>query len=104
MRRSGRVFAPLGAVLLALGIGFAIGPWREPAGTLVAAKSQPSAAATAVKGKPADSRAASTVAPARAASAEPAFKIKCKIKLVSCRRWLALQERKGQLLMRSAER
>ena len=60
----------------------AVDPGREPAGTPVAPEGEPTAAA------PSD-------APGD---------IKCEIGLASCRKWIALQERKAQLPGRSAQR
>jgi hypothetical protein len=105
MRRAGRFLAPkLGALLLALGIGFAIGPWHQPATPPVASKGQPAAIPTALKREPADRRIAPASMLTTTTPAAPVFAIKCRPRLASCRRWIALQEQKGRQLVRSAER
>jgi hypothetical protein len=103
MRRSGQYFAlGLGAVLLAATVGFAIAPWRAPARTLAVSKGEP--AATAPKRKPADGPIASKGKPTAREPAHPPIEIKCRISLASCRKWIALQEEKGRVLMHSAQR
>jgi hypothetical protein len=86
-----------------------VGPFeREPAGASVAVKAEPDITLVALEGEPpadaADSRrepartpAASNSEPIAAAPAGPPFEVKCEIGLPSCRRWIALQERKAQL-------
>ena len=61
------------------------------------------AAAVAVKGEPAATAAALKRAAAATTPAKPPFQIKCQIGLASCRKWVALQQRKARLLVRSAK-
>ncbi len=53
---------------------------------------------------PAGTPAASNGEPTATTPADAPFEIKCEIGLASCRRWIALQERKAQLLARNAQR
>jgi hypothetical protein len=58
---------------------------------LAALRDEPAAAAVALKREPATT------------PAKPHFQIKCEIGLASCRKWVALRERKARLLVRSAK-
>jgi hypothetical protein len=68
---------------------------RKPAATLVALEAEPSDAPAVSKGgrdgTPVDPRAE----PIATTSAQPTFAIRCQIGLASCRRWIALHERKA---------
>ena len=80
----------------------AVNSGREPTGTLAAMSADSPADATLER-----EQAGAPVAPeGEATAATPTdvpLGVKCEIGLASCRKWIALQERKAQLLGRSAE-
>jgi hypothetical protein len=74
----------------------------EPAATLVSLQGESAATAAALEREP--TPAASKDEPvATTTAANALFEIKCEIGLASCRRWIALQERKARLLARTAQ-
>jgi hypothetical protein len=75
----------------------------ELVATLVSLHGEPAATAAAWERAPPGAPAASKGEPAATAAADTPFDIKCEIGLASCRRWIAMQERKAQLV-HSAER
>src|SRR5262245_24688770 len=66
-------------------------------------RDEPAAAAVVVTGEPAATAAALKREASATTPAKPPFQIKCEIGLASCRKWIALQERKARLLVRSAK-
>ena len=58
----------------------------------------------ALRDEPAGAAVALQREPTATTPAKPPFQIKCEIGLASCRKWVALQERKARLLVRSAKR
>jgi len=74
----------------------AVDPGREPAAAAVAPGREPVLAAAEPAGTP--------VALEGEPTATTPTDVKCEIGLASCRKWIALQERKGQLVGRSAQR
>jgi hypothetical protein len=79
----------------------------EPASTLVALETAPSSTSVVSKSEPpgtAIDRPIDLQNEPMATSAEPPSSMICQIGLASCRRWIALQERKTGPSMRSAER
>ena len=77
---------------------------REPAATLSALSGEPPADAATLQREPAGTSVAPEGEPTAAAPTDVPFDIKCETGLASCRKWIALQERKSQLLGRSAQR
>jgi hypothetical protein len=77
---------------------------REPTVTLAALNGEPSGVAAALARKPAGTPIASEAEPTKATPTDVPLEIKCEIGLASCRKWIALQERKAQSLGRSAQR
>jgi len=73
-----------------------------PAGSPVASTGEPAAGAVTVQREPAGAAAAERGEPTATAGSRP-FEVKCEIGLASCRRWIALQERKA-LAVSTAER
>jgi hypothetical protein len=102
---SGHLFAPaaLVAVLLAVGVGLAVGLQREPAGTAYVRKGEPTTAA-ALKRQPSPPSSAAREPSTPTRPTERPVEIKCRISLASCRKWVALQERNRRLFTRSAQR
>jgi hypothetical protein len=81
----------------------AVDSGREPAGTLAALTGDPPAGATTLEREPVGTPVAPAGEPTVATPDAP-VDIKCEIGLASCRKWIALQERKAQLPGRSAQR
>ena len=77
---------------------------HEPGVTLAAMSRELSADAAALERGPARTPVAFEGEPTGAAPTDVPFEIKCEIGLASCRKWVALQERKAQFLGRSAQR
>ena len=75
---------------------------REAAATKAASKREAVAAAAALRDVPA-ATVASSKGESTATPSKPPFQIKCEIGLASCRKWVALQEQKARLLVRSAQ-
>ncbi|MBO0765087.1 MAG: hypothetical protein J2P50_10930 [Hyphomicrobiaceae bacterium] len=104
-RRLRQSFAPMvGAVFLTLGLGLATGLRREPANTPFVLKSDPGATEAAFKRAPADPSVAVGGWLTEIVPAKPRLNIRCRTSLASCRRWIALQERNGWLVVHSAQR
>jgi hypothetical protein len=106
-QRSGRLLAPtraLGAVLLAVGVGLAIGLRGQPGSTPSVLRDEPAAPASPLKREPAAPSVASNGWRTATTPAAPSLEIKCRIGLASCRKWVALQERKGRLLLHIPQR
>jgi hypothetical protein len=78
----------------------AVDPGREPAAAAVAPGREPVLAAAEPGREPAGTPVALEGEP----TATTPTDVKCEIGLASCRKWIALQERKGQLVGRSAQR
>lgn len=70
---------------------------------LGASKYEPAAAAVTAEGEPAATAAALKRKASATTPAKPPFQIRCEIGLASCRKWVALQQRKARLLLRSAK-
>ena len=105
LQRSAQLFArTLNALLFAVSIGLAIALWREPAGAPFVLRGEPAATAGALKREPTAPSAASKGKPTATTPTDPPSEINCRIGLASCRKWIALQERKGRLLAHSAQR
>jgi hypothetical protein len=68
---------------------------REPGATLVVAEAEPSSTAAVLRSEPAGTQIDAKQEPSATNSAEPRSESKCQVGLASCRRWLALQERKA---------
>jgi hypothetical protein len=68
---------------------------REPGATLVVAEAEPSSKAAVLRSEPAGTQIDAKQEPSATNSAEPRSESKCQVGLASCRRWLALQERKA---------
>jgi hypothetical protein len=77
---------------------------RETAGSLATLAGKPPAEATFLEREPAATPAVSEGQPTAATPTDGSFDIKCDVGLASCRKWIALQEQKAQLLGRSAQR
>jgi len=77
---------------------------REPAGTLAALSGELPTKAATLEREPAGTPVAPEGEPTAAPPTDVPFDIKCEIGLASCRKWIALQERKAQLLGPSAQR
>jgi hypothetical protein len=75
----------------------------EPAGTLAALRGEQPADADTLEREPAGTPVASQSEPTVATASDVPVDTKCETGLASCRRWIALQERKAQLLGRSAQ-
>ena len=75
---------------------------REAAAAAVS-KREAAAATAALRDVPAATVAPSKGEPTATTPSKPPFQIKCEIGLASCRKWVALQERKARLLVRSAQ-
>ena len=82
----------------------AVDSGREPAGTLAALSGEPPTKAATLEREPAGTPVAPEGEPTAAPPTDVPFDIKCEIGLASCRKWIALQERKAQLLGPSAQR
>ena len=82
----------------------AVDPGREPAGTLAALTGAPTADAASLEREPPGTPVAPEGEPTAATPSDAPVDIKCEISLASCRKWIALQERKAQLPGRSAQR
>ena len=78
----------------------AVDSGREPAGTLAALRGEPPADATNSARDLAGTPVASEREPTTTTPTDVPLDMKCEIGLASCRRWIALQERKAQLLGR----
>ena len=76
---------------------------REAAAAAAALTREAAAAAAALRDVPAATVASSKGEPTATTPSKPPFQIKCEIGLASCRKWVALQERKARLLVRSAQ-
>lgn len=104
-RRLRQSFAPmLGAAFLTLGISIAAGLRREPASPQFVLKGDLGTTEVALKREPADPPVAAKGQLTATVPAKPRLYIRCRIRLASCRRWIALQERNGRLLVQSAQR
>jgi hypothetical protein len=68
----------------------------EPAGAAAALQPEPAVTLATLSGEPAADTAASKSGAAATPPADHPFEIKCGTGLASCRRWIALQERRGQ--------
>jgi hypothetical protein len=77
---------------------------RDSAATLVALQAEPPSAPIVSKSGSAGTPIDPHDEPGTTTSAGPLFRTKCQIGLASCRRWMALQERKAQAAVPSAER
>src|SRR5262245_8141593 len=105
LQRSGQFFGQaLNALLFVLSIGLAITLCRERASAPLVLKGEPAATAGALKREPPAPSGASKGKPLAATPTDPPSEINCRIGLASCRKWIALQERKGRLLVHRAER
>jgi hypothetical protein len=82
----------------------AVATKRDPAATLVTLQAEPSSAPVVLMSEPAGRPVDPPDEPMATTSAAPPFRTKCQIGLASCRRWMALQERKAQASVPSAER
>src|SRR5262245_50045293 len=82
----------------------AVNSGREPAGTLAAVSGERPADAGTSERDPAGAPVASEGEPTAATPSDSPVGIKCEISLASCRKWIALQERKAQLPGRGAQR
>jgi hypothetical protein len=76
----------------------------EPAATLVALEAEPFSTPVVSKSEAAGTPIDPQDEPAATTSAEPPSGIRCQIGLASCRRWIALRERKAGHSVPSAER
>ena len=94
----------LGALLLAVGLWLAVGLRRGPVNTPFVLNAEPAGMVTPSKGQPDASPVAARAPLAAIIPAGPQLRIRCKISLASCRRWVALRERNGRLFTRSAQR
>src|SRR5262245_53349202 len=104
-QRSGQLIAPtLGAVLVAGSVGLAFGLRHKPASAPFVVKDETAAVAGAVNRERAVPSVASRRQPTATIRPDPPFEVKCRIGLASCRKWVALQERKGLLLVHNARR
>jgi hypothetical protein len=104
---SGRLLAlacALAPVLAAVGLGFAMGLHRPPTGGHSVLNGKPAVAAAPLQPEPIAPPAAWKVQVTAIARPALPLEIKCRISLPSCRKWVALQERKGRLLVHSAQR
>jgi hypothetical protein len=105
LQRLGQLFAQmLNALLFAVSIGLAITLWREPASAPFVLRGEPATAAGGLKREPTGLSGASKGKPIATTPTDPPAEINCRIGLASCRRWIALQERKGRLLVHRAQR
>jgi hypothetical protein len=105
LQRSGQVFAQaLNTLLFALSIGLAITLWRERASAPLVPRGEPAAIVGGLKREPPAPSVAPKGKPLAATPTEPPAEINCRIGLASCRKWIALQERKGRLLVHRAQR
>src|SRR5262245_45255057 len=105
LQRSGHVFAQvLNTLLFALSIGLAITLWRELASAPLVLRGEPAAIVAGLKREPPAPSAAPKSKPLAARPTEPPAEVNCRIGLASCRKWIALQERKGRVLVHRAER
>jgi hypothetical protein len=75
----------------------AVASKRDPAATLVALPGGPSSAQSVSISEPAGTPVDPQDVPAAKTAAGPLFRTKCQIGLASCRRWMALQERRKAL-------
>jgi hypothetical protein len=78
--------------------------FKDEATAAAAASKREAAPAAALRDAPATTIASSKGELTATAPSKPPFQIKCEIGLASCRKWVALQERKARLLVRSAQR
>jgi hypothetical protein len=74
-----------------------------PIAAVVAANIQPTATLVALEGGHAGAPVASNGEPKATASPGAPIEIKCDVGLASCRKWIALRERKAQLLAQGAQ-
>jgi hypothetical protein len=105
MQRSGQHFSQaLNALLFAVSIGLAITLWREPLSAPFDLRGERAAAAGGLKREPTAPSGASKGKPTASTPTDPPSEINCRIGLASCRKWIALQERKSRLVVHSVQR
>ena len=105
LQRSCRLFAQtLNALLFAVSIGLAFALWREPASVPFVLRAEPAGTGGALKRERTAPSAAPKGKPTATAPTDPPLEINCRIGLASCRKWIALHERKGRVLAHSAQR
>ena len=105
LQRSCQFFAQtLNVLLFAVSTGLAVTLWREPASVPFVLRAEPAATEGALKREPTAPSAAPKGKPTATAPTDPPLEINCRIGLASCRKWIALHERKGRVLAHSAQR
>jgi hypothetical protein len=76
----------------------------QPVAALVAVRAEPPATAAALQREPTGRPVAPNSGPRTTTPVDTTFDIKCDAGLASCRKWIALQERKAQQLLLNARR